>query len=187
MTQVVGCARRSGCGLRAGRRQLLPWDYFWVARHPLTKTRYLLLSNACQAIQIGDKRPRSCQCQKSFPCPAHQLARATISLPLVCSGTWVQSWVQLTGHFQCAFRTCSHPPDHALPGTGNARLSLGVTDIGQATHELKARGVATTPVKEEPGGCFRISKIQTATNFAFGRVCNRDIAAEGQRQEILPI
>jgi ATP-dependent Clp protease ATP-binding subunit ClpC len=32
-------------------------DYFWVARHPLTKARYLLLSNACQAIQIGDKRP----------------------------------------------------------------------------------------------------------------------------------
>ena len=55
---------------------------------------------ARQAIQIGDKRPRPCQCQKSFPCPAHQLARATISLPLVCSGTWVQSWVQLEVLFQ---------------------------------------------------------------------------------------
>jgi lactoylglutathione lyase len=50
------------------------------------------------------------------------------------------------------FELVPNPPDHALPGTGNARLSLGVTDIRQATRELKARGVATTPVKEEPGG-----------------------------------
>lgn len=39
-----------------------------------------------------------------------------------------------------------------LRGTGNARLSVGVSDIQQATRELQARGVTTTPVKEEPGG-----------------------------------
>ena len=50
------------------------------------------------------------------------------------------------------FELVPNPPGQALPGTGNARLSLGVTDIKQATRELQARGVATTPVKEEPGG-----------------------------------
>jgi len=39
-----------------------------------------------------------------------------------------------------------------LRGTGNARLSLGVADIHQATRELQARGISTTPVKREPGG-----------------------------------
>lgn len=47
---------------------------------------------------------------------------------------------------------------NTLPGTGNARLSLGVTDIQQATRELQARGVATTPVKEEPGGLLSFFK-----------------------------
>jgi len=50
------------------------------------------------------------------------------------------------------FELVPNPPSNALPGTGNARLSLGVTDIRQATRELQARGVATTPVKEERGG-----------------------------------
>jgi len=50
------------------------------------------------------------------------------------------------------FELVPNPPGQALPGTGNARLSLGVTDIREATRELQARGVATTPVKEEPGG-----------------------------------
>ncbi len=49
-------------------------------------------------------------------------------------------------------------PGNTLPGTGNARLSLGVTDIQQATRELQARGVATTPVKEEPGGLLALFK-----------------------------
>ena len=49
-------------------------------------------------------------------------------------------------------------PGNTLPGTGNARLSLGVTDIQQATRELQARGVATTPVKEEPGGLLAFFK-----------------------------
>lgn len=38
-----------------------------------------------------------------------------------------------------------NPPGNVLPGTGNARLSLGITDIQQATHALPARGVTTTP------------------------------------------
>jgi len=50
------------------------------------------------------------------------------------------------------FELVPNPPGQVLPGTGNARLSLGVTDIKQATRALQARGVATTPIKEEPGG-----------------------------------
>ncbi|HXY14233.1 MAG TPA: VOC family protein [Terriglobales bacterium] len=49
-------------------------------------------------------------------------------------------------------------PGNLLPGTGNARVSLGVTDIRQATRELQARGVPTTPVKEEPGGLLSYFK-----------------------------
>jgi predicted enzyme related to lactoylglutathione lyase len=50
------------------------------------------------------------------------------------------------------FELVPNPPGNALRGTGNARLSLGVTDIRQATRELQAKGVATTQLKEEPGG-----------------------------------
>jgi catechol 2,3-dioxygenase-like lactoylglutathione lyase family enzyme len=56
------------------------------------------------------------------------------------------------------FELVPNPPGNALPGTGNARLSLGVTDIRQATRVLQARGVATTPVKEEPGGLLSYFK-----------------------------
>jgi len=50
------------------------------------------------------------------------------------------------------FELVPNSPGNVLPGTGNARLSLGVKDIQQATRELNARGVATTPVKQETGG-----------------------------------
>jgi len=50
------------------------------------------------------------------------------------------------------FELVPNPPGQALPGTGNARLSLGVTDIRQAMRALQAQGVPTTPVKAEPGG-----------------------------------
>ena len=33
------------------------------------------------------------------------------------------------------FELVPNPPDNALPGTGNARLSLGVTDIRQAMRD----------------------------------------------------
>jgi predicted enzyme related to lactoylglutathione lyase len=56
------------------------------------------------------------------------------------------------------FELVPNPPGKAVPGTGNARVSLGVTDIGQTTRELQARGVATTPVKEEPGGLLSYFK-----------------------------
>ncbi len=56
------------------------------------------------------------------------------------------------------FELVPNPPNSVLPGTGNARLSLGVTDIRQAARELNARGIATTPVKEEPGGLLSYFK-----------------------------
>ena len=56
------------------------------------------------------------------------------------------------------FELVPNPLGAALPGAGNARLSLGVTDIRQATRELQARGVATTPIKEEPGGMLSYFK-----------------------------
>ena len=43
-------------------------------------------------------------------------------------------------------------PGTPLSGTGNARLSLGVKDIQEATRALQAKGVSTTPVRDEPGG-----------------------------------
>ena len=56
------------------------------------------------------------------------------------------------------FELVPNPHGNVLPGTGNARLSLGVADIRQATGELQARGVASTPVKEEPGGLLSYFK-----------------------------
>ncbi len=56
------------------------------------------------------------------------------------------------------FELVPNPPGQALTGGGNARLSLGVTDIQQATRELQARGVATTAVKAEPGGLLSFFK-----------------------------
>jgi catechol 2,3-dioxygenase-like lactoylglutathione lyase family enzyme len=50
------------------------------------------------------------------------------------------------------FELVPNPRGNVLTGTGNARLSLEVADIRRATKALEARGVATTPVKEEPGG-----------------------------------
>lgn len=56
------------------------------------------------------------------------------------------------------FELVPNPPDNVLSGTGNARLSLGASDIRQATRELQARGVATTPIKDEPGGLLSFFK-----------------------------
>jgi catechol 2,3-dioxygenase-like lactoylglutathione lyase family enzyme len=50
------------------------------------------------------------------------------------------------------FELVPNPPGNALRGSGNARLSLGVTDIQQATRDLQGKGVTTTQIKEEPGG-----------------------------------
>ncbi len=56
------------------------------------------------------------------------------------------------------FELVPNPADKVLTGSGNARLSLGVADIRQATRELNTNGVATTPVKEEPGGLLSFFK-----------------------------
>jgi len=50
------------------------------------------------------------------------------------------------------------PAGSAVSGSGNARLSLGVKDIHEAVRELQVRGVATTPIKEEPGGLLSYFK-----------------------------
>ena len=50
------------------------------------------------------------------------------------------------------FELVPDPTGKALGGAGNARLSLGVRDVHEATRALEAKGVVTTPVKEEPGG-----------------------------------
>jgi len=56
------------------------------------------------------------------------------------------------------FELVPNPPGNVLSGTGNARLSLGVTDIRQATHALQAKGVETGPIKKEPGGLLSYFK-----------------------------
>jgi catechol 2,3-dioxygenase-like lactoylglutathione lyase family enzyme len=56
------------------------------------------------------------------------------------------------------FELVPNPAGNALPGNGNARLSLGVTDIREATRELESRGVATSPIKSEHGGLLSYFK-----------------------------
>ena len=56
------------------------------------------------------------------------------------------------------FELVPAPADRPLSGNGNARLSLLVPDIEQATRELNARGVTTTPIREEPGGLLSYFK-----------------------------
>ena len=56
------------------------------------------------------------------------------------------------------FELVPNPRGNVLPGTGNARLSFEVADIRQATGALQARGIATTPVKEESGGLLSYFK-----------------------------
>jgi predicted enzyme related to lactoylglutathione lyase len=56
------------------------------------------------------------------------------------------------------FELVPSPQGKVTPGSGNARLSIGVNDINQATRELQSKGVKTTPVKEEPGGLISFFK-----------------------------
>ncbi len=56
------------------------------------------------------------------------------------------------------FELVPNAPGNALSGTGNARLSLGVTDISQATHALQAKGVKAGPIRKEPGGLLSYFK-----------------------------
>ncbi len=72
--------------------------------------------------------------------------RDTLGIPLV-SRDYVARF-DLDG---VLFELVPNPPG-PLPGTGNARVSLGVKDIAEATRQLQAKGVQTTPIKKEPGG-----------------------------------
>jgi predicted enzyme related to lactoylglutathione lyase len=56
------------------------------------------------------------------------------------------------------FELVPNPTGGTVSGPGNARLSLGVKDIHEAVRELQVRGVATTPIKEEPGGLLSYFK-----------------------------
>jgi catechol 2,3-dioxygenase-like lactoylglutathione lyase family enzyme len=67
------------------------------------------------------------------------------------------------------FELVPNPRGNVLPGTGNARLSLGVADIRQATGELQGRGVETTPVKEEPGGLLSYFKDPDGNELCLGQ------------------
>jgi hypothetical protein len=50
------------------------------------------------------------------------------------------------------FELVPNPAGNLLPGKGNARVSFVVPDIRETTIELASRGVATSPIKPEPGG-----------------------------------
>ena len=50
------------------------------------------------------------------------------------------------------FELVPNPPGNALRGTGNARLSLGVTDIQQATRDLQGKGVQQLKSRKSPEG-----------------------------------
>jgi len=58
-----------------------------------------------------------------------------------------------------------------LPGTSNARLSLGVPDTGQATRESNARGVATTPVREETSGLLCYFQDPDGNELCLWQLC----------------
>lgn len=77
--------------------------------------------------------------------------RDVLGLPMV-SRDYVARF-NLTG---VLFELVPNPEGGVLSGTGNARLSFGVADIRETTQTLQARGVATTPVKEEEGGLLSL-------------------------------
>jgi len=56
------------------------------------------------------------------------------------------------------FELVPSPSGKVTPGIANARMSLGVKDMKEATEELQRRGVVTTPIKQEPGGLLSFFK-----------------------------
>ncbi|HEY4962254.1 MAG TPA: VOC family protein [Terriglobales bacterium] len=56
------------------------------------------------------------------------------------------------------FELVPNPTGGTVSGTGNARLSLAVKNIHEAVRELQIRAVATTPIKQEPGGLLSYFK-----------------------------
>src|SRR5271167_2625360 len=71
------------------------------------------------------------------------------------------------------FELVPNAPGNVLPGTGNARLSLGVTDIQNKPLGYCKAGAWPQPrSRRNREDCSRISGIQTATKSAFGRTVN---------------
>lgn len=56
------------------------------------------------------------------------------------------------------FELVPAPEGAAVSGPGNARLSLGVSDIEAAIRYLGSRGVQATPAKHEVGGVLSLFK-----------------------------
>lgn len=54
------------------------------------------------------------------------------------------------------FELVPAPDGAAISGQGNARLSLGVTDIKAAIRYLASKGVEATPAKQEVGGILSL-------------------------------
>jgi len=54
------------------------------------------------------------------------------------------------------FELVPAPAGQAISGPGNARLSLGVTDIDAAIRYLESKGVKATPAKQEVGGMLSL-------------------------------
>lgn len=56
------------------------------------------------------------------------------------------------------FELVPAPEGETVSGPGNARLSLGVTDIEAAIRYLRSRGVQATPSRQEAGGMLSLFK-----------------------------
>jgi predicted enzyme related to lactoylglutathione lyase len=54
------------------------------------------------------------------------------------------------------FELVPAPRGQTISGPGNARLSLGVTDIQAAVAHLASKGVKATPPKQEVGGILSL-------------------------------
>jgi predicted enzyme related to lactoylglutathione lyase len=54
------------------------------------------------------------------------------------------------------FELVPAPRGQTISGPGNARLSLGVTDIQAAVTHLASKGVKATPPKQEVGGILSL-------------------------------
>jgi predicted enzyme related to lactoylglutathione lyase len=54
------------------------------------------------------------------------------------------------------FELVPAPEGAAISGPGNARLSLGVTDIQAAIRHLASMGIKATPAKQEVGGMLSL-------------------------------
>ena len=56
------------------------------------------------------------------------------------------------------FELVPAPVGETFTGPGNARLSLGVTDIQAGIRYLQSKGVTATPAKQEVGGILSLFK-----------------------------